>query len=273
MPIIDIHFHGTKNIDVEEINSPEQVLKISEEYQEIEGFLLAIYPDEIKRIRQKLSYIKKAMQMQTSGVKILGAYLEGPFLNPKKSGALKSEHFFLPDIDKLKQLIDGYEDIIKIITIAPELPNAIRLIETCVSKGIIVSMGHSDATFKEAYEGFRAGARLITHLFNAMREIHHREPGIAGFGLINQEIYIEVIGDGRHLSDEILKWIFEIKNPDRIILVSDMVKDSGDEQKIKGGDINLYRIKERLLSFNFDREKIYNAVYKNPKTLLGLNSL
>ncbi len=272
MQIVDIHFHGTKKIDVEKIESVEHVLEISEEYKAIEGFLLAVYPDEIKRMRQKLFYIKQAMQIQTNGAKILGAYLEGPFLNPKKSGALKSEHFIMPDTEKLKKLIDGYEDIVKIITIAPELKNATVIIETCVSKGIIVSMGHSDATFKEAYEGFRAGAQLITHLFNAMRGFHHREPGIAGFGLINQDIYVEVIGDGRHLNDEILRWIFEVKNPDRVILVSDMVRESGDGQKIKGGDMSLDKIRERLISLSIDHEKINKAVYENPKSLLRIKS-
>ena len=96
-------------------------------------------------------------------------------------------------------MIEGFEDIVKIVTIAPELEDALHLIKTMSNMGIIVSLGHSDATYQETEKAFHAGAKGITHLFNAMRGFHHREPGIAGFGLTNPDIYVEVIADPFHL--------------------------------------------------------------------------
>ncbi|MDI1472464.1 MAG: amidohydrolase family protein [Thermodesulfovibrio sp.] len=275
MSLIDIHFHGTSKIDIKDAESPEQILLIAQEYglTGVEGFLITLYPSNINFMRKTLLNIKKAMLYQKEGAKILGAYLEGPFLNPEKAGALDSFYFLKPDVDTLQKLIEGFEDIVKVITVAPELKGALKIIEKCTETGIIISMGHSDATYKEAQEGFIAGAQLITHLFNAMRGIHHRELGIAGFGLINQEIYIELIGDGKHLNDNLLQWIFQVKNPERIILVSDMVKQRREKQILLGGSMSLKNIVDRLKYLNIDEQKIKLAAEKNPKRLLKINSL
>ncbi|MCX7988033.1 MAG: hypothetical protein N2647_01135 [Thermodesulfovibrio sp.] len=275
MSIIDIHFHGTERLDIKEAKDYEEILLIAKEYGEkgIDGFLVTLYPDELNKMRNKLLIIRKAMNNQRDGAKIYGAYLEGPFINPLRAGALDNSKFLIPNIDKLKKLLDGFEDIIKIITIAPELPDAISLIERCNDLGLVVSMGHSDATFKEAQDGFKAGAKLITHLFNAMRGIHHREPGLAGFGIINEDIYVEIIGDGKHINDEILKWIFKIKSSNKIIIVSDMVKDSGNSQILKGGCMDLKQIKERLTLLGIEQYKINKAVCENCQDLLRIKSL
>lgn len=273
MSIIDIHFHGTRKIDIREADSPEKVLSIAIDYglKGVDAFLLTLYPSDIKNMNKTLINIKKAMETQNEGAQILGAYLEGPFLNPEKAGALNYEYFLPPDMEILNELLDGASDIVKIITIAPELPGAIKLIEKIREMGIVVSMGHSNATFKEAYEGFKAGATLITHLFNAMKGFHHREPGISGFGIINEDVYVEIIGDGRHLSDELIRWIFEIKNPQRIILVSDMVKEKKEIQTLQGGELSLYEIYKRLKIINIDENKLKLAVETNPMSLLGIS--
>ncbi|WP_353684873.1 amidohydrolase family protein [Thermodesulfovibrio sp. 3907-1M] len=275
MSLIDIHFHGTNKVDVRDISSPEQVLLIAQEYcsMGVDRLLLTLYPDEINSMRKTLLNIKKAMEHQKEEARLLGVYLEGPFLNPEKAGALESGYFLKPHIEVLYKLIDGFEDIVKVITVAPELPHAIKIIEKCTEMGIIVSMGHSNATYKEAQEGFKAGACLITHLFNAMRGFHHREPGIAGFGVINQEVYVELIGDGRHLSDELLKWLFNVKNPEKIILISDMVKQKKESQELQGGSMSLRDVVERLKNLNIDEDKLKLAGEKNPERLLKINSL
>lgn len=272
MSIIDFHFHGTNNLDIKDAESSEQLLSIAREYgyKGVEGFLFTLYPDDIDKMRQKLVILQKAINEQREGAKIYGAYLEGPFINPSCAGALDSSKFLNPDIYKLRKLMEGFEEIIKVITIAPELPGSYELIEICSNLGVIISMGHSDATFKEAQDGFKSGAKLITHIFNAMRGVHHREPGLAGFGIINEEIYIEIIGDGRHINDELLKWLFNVKNPERMILVSDMVKDLGKESFLKGGSMSLKEIKERLLKLDIDYTKISMATYDNPKRLLKI---
>ncbi len=163
--------------------------------------------------------------------RILGVHLEGPFLNPARCGALNRHSFLKPTISSLKKLIKGYEDIIKIIVIAPEISGAIKVIEKCTEYGIKVNIGHSDATYKQALDGKKAGAAGITHLFNAMSPFHHREIGLAGFGLLDEDIYVEVIADNIHLNRKTLEIIFKVKKPDRIILVSDSVKGAENKNK------------------------------------------
>ncbi|MDI6729574.1 MAG: hypothetical protein QMD44_11725, partial [Thermodesulfovibrionales bacterium] len=236
--IIDIHTHGIGGYDTR-TTVEEHILKIAEIHGSygISEIIPTIYPATIKVMRENMATIKKAIELQMAGSSelqtpnsqlstIIGVHLEGPFLNPSKCGALNAITFIEPTEYNLKELIEGFEDIIKIITIAPEINGATKLIKKLTDKGIIASMGHSDATYAEAEAGFNAGARGITHIFNAMRGFHHREPGLAGFGLLNQDIYIEVIADPYHLNLKTLELIFKTKNHDRIIIVSDSVKEA-----------------------------------------------
>ncbi|PIQ94433.1 MAG: hypothetical protein COY75_00420 [Nitrospirae bacterium CG_4_10_14_0_8_um_filter_41_23] len=226
--------------------------------------------------------VRKAMEMQdVEPAKIIGVHLEGPFLNPSKCGALSASSFVEPTEDNFKELIEGFEDIVKIITIAPEINEAIGLIKKMSGMGIIVSMGHSDATYNEAKAGFNAGAKGITHIFNAMR-FHHREPGLAGFGLLNQDIYIELIADPCHLHSKTLELIFKTKNPDRIIIVSDTVKETkvrgggGREQgitdihgRLSGGCMTITESSKRLIEIGYNKNSIMRCITKNPKMYLS----
>lgn len=227
---IDIHTHGIGNFDTRTDN-PEDILKMAELHGKkgTGGILPTIYPASIAEMRKNMEAVRKAMESRIHGLKpqaanIIGINLEGPFLNPLRCGALDKRFFIKPAINSLKKIIDGYEDILRIITMAPEIPGALKVIEKCVELGIKVNMGHSDATYKQAVEGKKAGATGITHIFNAMRPFHHREPGLAGFGLIDEDIYIEVIADGIHLHPKTLELVFSKKRLDKIMLVSDSVK-------------------------------------------------
>jgi len=206
---------------------------------------------------------------------IIGVHLEGPFLNPVKCGALDAPLFSEPSEYVLMELLEGFEDIVKIITVAPEINGAISLIKKVSGMGIVVSMGHSDATYAEAEDGFRAGARGITHIFNAMRGIHHREPGIAGFGLLNRDIYIEVIADPYHLHPKTLELVFTIKNRDRILLVSDTVKETeaggcgmnsitDSVGTLMGGCMTIAGSSQRLMQLGYDPSDIIDCITKNP---------
>jgi len=146
--------------------------------------------------------------------------------------------------------------------------------------GIVVSMGHSDATYAEAEDGFHAGARGITHIFNAMRGLHHREPGIAGFGLLNRDIYIEVIADPYHLHPKTVELVFAIKKHDRILLVSDTVKAaeaSGCGMNslrdftgtLMGGCMTITEASQRLMQLGYDEGDIIDCITKNHAEYLG----
>jgi N-acetylglucosamine-6-phosphate deacetylase len=230
---IDLHTHGIGKYDTR-TSSPEHILKMAELHAAAgnRAILPAIYPSSIEEMRKNIEAVRRAMEMQEADTgmhpssEILGVYLEGPFLNPLKCGSLCKKMFIKPDLISLKRLIAGYEDIIKIITIAPELNGALKLIERCAGIGVRVNMGHSDATFKQAISGKKAGATGVTHIFNAMGFFHHREPGLAGMGLLDRDLYIEIISDGIHLHPKTLELIFRLKPADRIIIVSDSVKGS-----------------------------------------------
>lgn len=271
--MIDIHIHGSPEKDTHS-KSPDDILEIAR-FHGIKGIshiVPTIYPASTEQMRKEMDLVRCAMRRQRdiSSAWILGVHLEGPFLNPKMAGALDSRAFLKPSLYNLKRLIDGYEDIIKIITIAPELDGAIELIRYLSDTSIVVSMGHSDASYNEAEAGYKAGARGITHLFNAMRGFHHREPGIAGFGLINKDVYVEVIGDPYHLHPETIKLIFNLKPAERIILISDFVKETEQKkEKLSGGSITLKEVSERLASI-IDEEKIALSVEQNPKNYLGI---
>jgi N-acetylglucosamine-6-phosphate deacetylase len=226
--------------------------------------------------------------------RIIGIHLEGPFLNPLRCGALDAKIFIEPTEKSLQKLLEGFEDMVKIITIAPELKGAARLIKKISDLGIIASMGHSDATFSEAEAGFYAGARGITHIFNAMRSFHHREPGIAGFGLINKDIYIEVIADPFHLHPKTLEFVFKTKDPKKIIIVSDSVKETNSPPstpykgrvqrkaqkiakaitdthgKLQGGSMTILESSQRLIRMGFEERIIMNCITRNPAKYLSV---
>jgi N-acetylglucosamine-6-phosphate deacetylase len=209
---------------------------------------------------------------------ILGVHLEGPFLNPAHSGALDGNSFLPTQISHYKKLIEGFGDIVKIITVAPELDGAPDLIRSIADSGIIASMGHSDATYSEAEAGFSAGAKGITHIFNAMRGIHHREPGIAGFGLINPHVYIEVIADPFHLHPKTIELIFGMKKPEKIIIVSDSVKAAqtgattksitDPANKLLGGSMTITESAKYLIGLGFQKDIIERCISDNPEKYL-----
>ncbi len=292
MKIIDIHTHGIHGYDTR-TTVAEHILMIAEIHggQGVSEIVPTVYPATIKIMRENMMIIKEAMERQRTEVRgqksedsthhparILGVHLEGPFLNFSKCGALNAMTFLEPSEYHLNELIEGFEDIVKIITIAPELDGAPGLIRKMADEGIIVSMGHSDATYGEAEKGFHSGAKGITHIFNAMRSFHHREPGITGFGLTNQDIYIEVIADPYHLHPKTLELIFSAKNPERIIIVSDTVKDTTPFTKgqgvadmhgrLFGGSLTIAESSEMLVASGLDRESVMKCITENPERYL-----
>lgn len=239
--LIDLHTHGIGKYDTKTEN-PDDILKMAMLYAKAgtAAFLPTIYSGTIRQMRTNMEAVTTAIKMQNvenrtwtkhrrsrDMATILGVHLEGPFLNPARCGAQDRKSFIKPTMSHFKKLIEGYEEIIKIMTIAPEIPGALKVIERAGSLGIKVNMGHSDATYEQALNGKKAGATGISHIFNAMRPFHHREPGIAGFGLLDKDIFIEIVADGVHLDLNTMSLIFKIKQADRIILVSDSVKGAG----------------------------------------------
>lgn len=299
MEPIDIHTHGISGYDTR-TTVEEHILKIAEMHgaHGVSEIIPTIYSATIKVMRENMMVVKKAMELQKEGnesnlppspegnkpSRIIGIHLEGPFLNPYKCGSLNAMTLIDPTEGNFNELIDGFEDMIRIITIAPELDGANKLIKKISDMGIIPSMGHSDATYAEAEAGFKSGAKGITHIFNAMREFHHREPGILGFGLMNNDIYIEVIADPYHLDPKTIEMIFRLKNPERIIIISDTVRESkafapspvavlgwrteegvtDKRGRLLGGSMTITESAKRLIEAGYDEEIVTKCITENP---------
>lgn len=278
---IDLHTHGAGRYDTR-TEDPSHILRIAELHGRAgtRAILPAVYSGTVEQMRSNMEAVRKAMGMTGAACTavILGVHLEGPFLNPARCGSQDRSSIVKPSVAILRRLIDGFEDIVKIITIAPEMPGALKVIERCAESGIRVNMGHSDATYIEALDGKKAGASGITHLFNAMRPFHHREPGIAGLGLADEDLYIEVIADGFHLHRETLRLIFSCKRQDRIILVSDSVMGGegkgrpvyGNGGILAGSGITLGDSFRLLLNIGIRKKIISEAVVNNPARYLNL---
>ncbi|MBF0458616.1 MAG: hypothetical protein HQK99_12075 [Nitrospirae bacterium] len=288
MKTIDIHIHGIGGLDTR-TSSEAHILKIAEIQMKagVNEIVPTVYADDIQTMRLHMAAIKKAMTLQrqsngglTGQSAIIGVHLEGPFLNPDKCGAQKRSALINPTERALKQLIEGFEDMIKIITAAPELDGAPDIISRITKRGIIVSMGHSAASYAEAEAGFKAGARGITHLFNAAAPFHHREPGLVGFALTNKDIYVELIADPFHLHPATTELIFAAKPQDKIIIVSDSVRQTGtnpdtgsgitdEKHTLLGGAATITDAASRLIRLGFDEDKIMRCITENPARYLS----
>ncbi|MCR1960161.1 N-acetylglucosamine-6-phosphate deacetylase [Thomasclavelia cocleata] len=166
---------------------------------------------------------------KVSGSKILGIHLEGPFFNHKYKGAQPEEYMLAPTISNYKSLIGKFSYLIKKISLAPELENANKLIEYLVKEGVVVSLGHTDATYQQAIEGIRVGATSGTHTFNAMTPLTHRNPGVVGAIMESDEVYAELILDGIHVNYPAAKVLLKAKGIDKVMLITDSMEASGLE--------------------------------------------
>lgn len=224
---IDVHVHGANNSDVMDANQ-EGLINISETLAK-EGttsFLATTMSASIDHIEKTLCAIRDFMSQQEkiNGATILGAHLEGPFISPKKANAQNAEHICLPDFNYIKKWQHLSGDVIKMVTFAPELANSLELIDHLRSNRIVASMGHTDATFEEMQKAIDAGCTHATHLFNAMRGLHQREPGAVTAALLSPKVMTELICDGIHLHPAILKLALKLKGNENIALVTDSMR-------------------------------------------------
>jgi N-acetylglucosamine-6-phosphate deacetylase len=155
------------------------------------------------------------------GARCLGLHLEGPWLSRDCAGAQPREHLQPPSAAALDQLLAAGPPAL--ITLAPELPDAVDVVGRADGAGVVVSLGHSAATYDQAVAGFDAGARHVTHCFNAMAPLHHREPGLVGAALERDHVSVEVIADGQHLHPAVVRLLHRALGPRRMCLISDAV--------------------------------------------------
>jgi len=161
------------------------------------------------------------------GARVLGAHLEGPYLNPAFKGAHPETFIRPPDFAEVKNLLEIGGKWLKMLTIAPENPGALEIVQYLAHKGILVSAGHSGASYDEALAAFKAGVGCATHLFNAMPPLHHRKPGLIGATLVTPGISANLIVDGVHLHPAMVKLTYQQKDAADIVLITDAMAGLG----------------------------------------------
>jgi N-acetylglucosamine-6-phosphate deacetylase len=225
---IDLHIHGALGRDTMEA-TPDAFRTICD-YHATGGTTSLFLTTVTAPIVEIVNVLGAAREAGKSMKQIAGVHVEGPFISKARAGAQRGEFIRDPDVNSVDQLL-AFADVIKIVTLAPELPGALALIDRLRMHKIIVSGGHSDASDLEARAGFEYGMRQVTHTFNAMSSARrrgiHREAGLLEFALSEPDILCELIADGHHVSATLMKMLYRAKGPGGICLVTDATAGAG----------------------------------------------
>ncbi len=226
---IDVHTHGRGGSDTmyatfDDLNTiSKATLKTG-----VTTFLpttMTMPVDDIAKAVENVALHKDEVE----GAQVLGVHLEGPFFNKKYKGAQPEECMILPTVDNYLSFVKDHQDIIRKISIAPELEHSIEFIQYLKDKNTVVSIGHTNATYEEAQAAIDAGATSGTHTYNAMTPLTHRAPGVVGAIMINDSVYAELILDGVHVNFAAAKALLRTKGKDKLILITDSLEAAGLE--------------------------------------------
>ncbi|MEQ8674293.1 MAG: N-acetylglucosamine-6-phosphate deacetylase [Aggregatilineales bacterium] len=223
---IDLHVHGAKNHEAMDA-TPEALATMGRFYAQhgVTGYLATTWTDNRERITAALRNIANCVDTQADGATLLGAHLEGPYLNAEKGGAQNNTYIRRADKDEAQTFLDL--NIIKLLAIAPEFPENHWLIEACAKRGITVSAAHTSATYEDIRHAVDLGLSQSTHTFNAQTSLHHREPGTVGAVLTMPQIRCELIADNVHVHPAVMNLLYRAKGAEGVILISDAVRSAG----------------------------------------------
>ena len=299
--LTDIHFHGCVGVDTND--ATDEVYQKMCSYQCSEG-VTQICPATMTLPEERLTHIVTAaasyrQKQAASGAdwhgesSLVGVNLEGPFISPDKVGAQNPDFVHAPDADWLDGLLSATGSFPKLITVAPEVPGAPDFIRRMADK-IRISVGHTSADYEAAAAGFAAGAKHLTHLYNAMNGIHHRKPGPILAALDAGDVTPELICDGIHVHPAAVRAAFRLFGPERMILISDSTRAVGmpDGQYEMGGQniykhdhaayladgtlagsaTNVYEMMVNAIRFGIPEEWAVRAATYNPAAAIGISS-
>ena len=319
---IDIHIHGAVGIDVNRADA-SGLLRVSSflASKGVTAWLPTLVPAPPEQYKQAVAAINEAMQQQqsseyrlqsgfahlekgptevgtpnTCGARILGVHYEGPFVSSEQCGALHREHFrtfkSFADLESLPTIKQA--GAVHMITVAPEIDGGIELIRELRERGWVVSIGHTRASPEILDKARAAGAQHMTHFMNAMSTLHHRAPGPVGWGLLNDEVSLDVIADGIHLHPMMLKVLLRTVTPKRLALISDAIAATGlgdgdyeiwdesitvqdgrtrnDRGSIAGSVITMLDAVKMMLSLGASECDVARMASMNPAQLLGIDN-
>jgi N-acetylglucosamine-6-phosphate deacetylase len=236
---IDVHVHGGggAQFNTRDVDEVVSVARFHARHGTT-AMLATTVAAGVDELVSALRTISSAMAVAVAeGASLLGAHLEGPFLSPARPGAMDPNSFLAVDDRVVERLLGAGEGRVRLMTMAPELPGALALIERLVASGVVCSLGHSDATYDQARAAAAAGARSATHVFNAMPPLHHRAPGLVGAVLDLAELDSELICDGIHVDPVAMRLVCRAKGLEGFHLVTDAMQAAGmpDGQYLLGG--------------------------------------
>jgi N-acetylglucosamine-6-phosphate deacetylase len=257
------------------------------------AFLPTLVTSEFEAYRHSLKIIGEATQA-TGGARIFGTHLEGPYLNERYKGAHDSQFLRLPNLAEVKELVEQYP--VKLMTLAPELPGALEVIDYLVEQGVVVSTGHTAATYEKAMVAYEAGAGYVTHIFNAMPPLHHRHPSLIAAALDSELAdppYLGLILDGIHVHPAMARLVARLR-PERLTLVTDAIAGMGmppgsyklagleivvdetsarlnnAEKTLAGSILTMDQAVRNAVKFlDFSLEKAFTLASYNPAAVLG----
>ncbi|MCK8059381.1 MULTISPECIES: N-acetylglucosamine-6-phosphate deacetylase [unclassified Fusibacter] len=219
---IDIHVHGMGGYDTMDATK-EALDTLSTEMVKhgVTSFLATTVTHELEKVKKAIDNVRMHRK-GVQGAKCHGIHLEGPFINPLKKGAHDEKFILTPDADVFKD--DA--DVIRLVTYAPELDPEGTMLEWSKATGIKLSLGHSNASYAQAMDAFKKGVHSVTHIFNAMTGLHHREPGVVG-AAFNADVYTELIADDIHVNPVLYQTLFKQKGNKRLMLITDCMCAGG----------------------------------------------
>lgn len=225
--LTDVHFHGCRGADLSDGDAAG--LQTMAEYELSRG-VTQICPAGMTLLEEQLIKVCRTAAAHKRegrpGADLAGINLEGPFLSYAKKGAQNGEWLHAPDVAMLRRLEEASEGLVKLVSVAPEEPGALDFIRE-VAEEVNVSVAHTTADYDTAMAAFRAGAREVTHLFNAMPGFTHRAPGVVGAALDSPWSRVELISDGIHIHPSVVRATFKMFGPDRVVLISDTMRAAG----------------------------------------------
>ena len=292
--LTDVHFHGCRGEDFSD-GSPEG-LEVMARYELSRGVTqicpagMTLLEDQLVRICQVAAAHRAA---DKPGAMLCGVNLEGPFLSHAKKGAQNGAWLQAPSTQLLQRLLKESKGLVKLVSVAPELPGAMEFIEAA-EESVTVSLAHTTADYDTAMEAFRLGARQVTHLYNAMPPFSHRAPGVIGAALDTPGCNVELICDGIHIHPAVVRATFKMFGAKRVILVSDTMRAAGmpDGQYTLGGQdvvvkgklatltdgtiagsvTDLMGCMKTAVSFGIPLEDAVRAAAVNPAKAIGIYS-
>lgn len=220
---IDPHVHGGGGAQFN-TSDPEEIAAVARFHAShgTTGLVATTVAAPVEELESALDAIARC-----TAPTLLGAHLEGPFLSPKRPGAMDPELFIAPDIERLGRLVEAGAGRVRVMTLAPELPGSLELVEDLERRGIVASIGHTDATYAQVRAAADAGASAATHVFNAMAPLHHREPGALGAVLDLPGLSCELICDGVHVDPVAMRLVLRAKGVSGTRLVTDAMSAAG----------------------------------------------